>query len=669
MLKKEPSENVTFLLSPLNILFLLSFASIMCLSGCNPCDTDPAAIGVAPPDVEDLSAVVEDKMITLQWANPINALFDHVVIYYGSSGNTDIYYTGTVYPTGTTVDMLSNETEYTFLVRSIGLDDSKSNGVIVRATPTDLTPPGEVSSLTTQSGDDSVTLNWENPSDTDFDHCELWCGRSGAADNLYSNNVLSTNVTISGIGDGYEYTFLIKSVDDKGNKSAGLSVTATGLPAGMEIMITDTEEHSDMDTSGTPWVNTAALAVVSIDRLIEALDAGNDITIATDNQADEILLVANSVDLSAIGTNRILTLTADSKIIISTPMADENVINYASGNVDLVMNSGGEIHLNAEITTNKLSLSPTGQAQVNRAVTLVEGMIFNGGNFTLNDQITSLNGAVNIDCGDLNINADLISEDFPVTITSGDLVTMAGGAKLTAGAAVNISAGNTVTISTIETTMDNPITVASTGDIVAGIINAGQQADVDLNAQGGIIMDAGGKITAETLTADAAGAMSLYTSVSFIDASTSAAGNLVITETDDVELIDVDTTGGAVIVEAGGVLTATDAQAAGGDLTLDAGSMTLGAVSAAGNTVTLVADTNIEDGTFSGDDGVINAGTIGLSIIPTADVPTITMTLHDQIGGRSGELNRGTALINRPPEENISSVGSVKIGAWDYPGD
>ncbi|RKZ92127.1 MAG: hypothetical protein DRQ40_09080 [Gammaproteobacteria bacterium] len=147
---------------------------------------------------------------------------------------------------------------------------------------------------------------------------------------------------------------------------------------------------------------------------------------------------------------------------------------------------------------------------------------------------------------------------------------------------------------------------------------------------GSLFLSAGGSITgtvsADALTLDAAGAITVNTNVNSLDASTSA-GAITISETDNMILGNVDAGGNAVYLAAGG---------------------------------------SINGGTFTGSSAEINAGTIGLTTVPTANVSTLTMTLTSYIGGWSGELTPGAALTTRPPDANISSVGLVKIGSWDY---
>ena len=66
------------------------------------------------------------------------------------------------------------------------------------------------------------------------------------------------------------------------------------------------------------------------------------------------------------------------------------------------------------------------------------------------------------------------------------------------------------------------------------------------------------------MTADAAGAITIDSTVTSANISTSAAGAVDLDETDGITLTDIDTTDGSITVDAGGLITATDVVAAGG---------------------------------------------------------------------------------------------------------
>ena len=119
-------------------------------------------------------------------------------------------------------------------------------------------------------------------------------------------------------------------------------------------------------------------------------------------------------------------------------------------------------------------------------------------------------------------------------------------------------------------------------------------------------------ITAGALTADAAGAMTLDTSVDSADLSTSAAGSISVDETDAITLTDVDTSNGAITITAGGAITATDVASSTDS---DANDITLTGVG--------IAVTKIDSGSTAGD-VVLDAGTGAITQDATDDKDDVT---------------------------------------------
>jgi len=104
----------------------------------------------------------------------------------------------------------------------------------------DIIPPAEVSSLNGVSRDGKVTLNWIDPVDQDFNKVVITYAPGGNT----AIEVLkgSQTAVITGLSNGTEYVFTLKTVDASGNKSAGLNsspYTPVVLPASTVYMTTD----------------------------------------------------------------------------------------------------------------------------------------------------------------------------------------------------------------------------------------------------------------------------------------------------------------------------------------------------------------------------------------------------------------------------------------------
>lgn len=102
----------------------------------------------------------------------------------------------------------------------LGSDSSSSN-------TTDTTPPAEVSNLSVTAGDKEVELSWLNPSDNDFDHCEIWYTTDTTTNTQFNGTIDPQNTVIDGLTNNDEYTFNVITVDTNGNKSSGTTIKAT----------------------------------------------------------------------------------------------------------------------------------------------------------------------------------------------------------------------------------------------------------------------------------------------------------------------------------------------------------------------------------------------------------------------------------------------------------
>jgi hypothetical protein len=211
--------------------------SIISLVSCEQVN-DLLQTDTAPPaEVSDLVATEADAQVTLTWTDPADADFDHVAISYGTGGNPDTAFTGTVDSAGTVIAGLTNDSEYSFLVTTVDTTGNESTGTTVTATPqaADTTPPAEVSDLVATAADAQVTLTWTDPADADFDHVAISYGTGGNPDTAFTGTVDSTGTVIAGLTNDSEYSFLVTTVDTTGNESAGTTVTATPQAASFSL--------------------------------------------------------------------------------------------------------------------------------------------------------------------------------------------------------------------------------------------------------------------------------------------------------------------------------------------------------------------------------------------------------------------------------------------------
>ncbi len=101
----------------------------------------------------------------------------------------------------------------------------------------DTTAPGNPSSFVAKVGPGTITLSWKLPTDSDFDHVEVFRSvqqnpRTTAAPaetRVYSGK--GTSFVDKGLKSGTEYRYLIASFDKTGNRSAGSVVVAIAKTA------------------------------------------------------------------------------------------------------------------------------------------------------------------------------------------------------------------------------------------------------------------------------------------------------------------------------------------------------------------------------------------------------------------------------------------------------
>lgn len=201
-----------------------------------------------PKDVTDLTSSVTDSSVTLTWKKPTDSDFSHIKVYRGvQTVGTGI--TGTTF----TENSLVASTGYNYIIVTVDINGNESRGMsIIATTSSDVTSPDDVTSVTETHSDHSATLNWNNPSQSDFAYV-----------NIYRNNLYQTSVTNattwtdnSWLADETTYTYKITSVDTLGNESLGVSINVrtdkdTTPPGEVTGLV---ENHTDV-TIELSWTN------------------------------------------------------------------------------------------------------------------------------------------------------------------------------------------------------------------------------------------------------------------------------------------------------------------------------------------------------------------------------------------------------------------------------
>ncbi len=206
-------------------LFYLIPATILLLTCVISCEEEENEINEITiiSEISNLTASPGDKNVLLNWTEPSDSSFNHVELSY-IPGNDS---TRTI-PGGTTnilVTNLTNDTEYTFTLIAVYANDEKTNGVSISATPSDISSPYDVTDLRITSMNEKVFLQWVEPANADFAKVKITYSPDGDTP-IYIDKG-TTEDTITGLTNGTEYTFTVKTIDSDDNESEGVTIKAT----------------------------------------------------------------------------------------------------------------------------------------------------------------------------------------------------------------------------------------------------------------------------------------------------------------------------------------------------------------------------------------------------------------------------------------------------------
>lgn len=85
----------------------------------------------------------------------------------------------------------------------------------------DTTPPDEVTGLTARGANQMVILTWTNPSNSDFDHVDIYRSEIlGNIGQVVYANVHGSSKIDSGLTNGVRYYYVVRAVDTNGNSTS-----------------------------------------------------------------------------------------------------------------------------------------------------------------------------------------------------------------------------------------------------------------------------------------------------------------------------------------------------------------------------------------------------------------------------------------------------------------
>ncbi|MCG8699388.1 MAG: hypothetical protein MI922_15135, partial [Bacteroidales bacterium] len=349
-----------------------------------------------------------------------------------------------------------------------------------------------------------------------------------------------------------------------------LSIQAAG-----STILSTTVSSADVETTqpGTIQITETDDIVLNT---IQAANGSIDIIAADDVTATQIQSLTD-LDVNDIA----LTTTHGGSI-------DTSVINAGSqGDVTLI--SAGSIEV-IELTANMLAATSQSTMSLNTTVDSITAQVFGSGDLTINEADTLL------------INA--------ISTTEG---------------AISITTGSDLTATQIQSLTDsdaNDMFVTSGGSITANSVNAGLFGDVSLTASDLI----NAAVIADNLVSQSFASTNLTTTVTSLDATITGPGDLIVNESDDIILTNLDMANGSVSITA-------------------AGSILDGNIEAAGNTVTLTSGGNINASQITA--ATLNAQTSGdITLTTTVDELDITAGIDSNVNWTSTGIASVSADIN-----------------------
>lgn len=199
-------------------------ACVLYSSACSDGDSPEERDTVPPAEVTDLNGISGDRQVVLNWTDPTDEDFELVEITYAEGENALRVRKG---EQTVIIFNLINGTPYVFTFRTVDVNGNRSEGtttipyIPLAPDPDDNTPPAEVTNLRATPGNAQIVLNWTEPADGDFNKVEITVLPQGTVTEVGKGG---QTAVITGLTNGTEYHFSVKTVDINGNASAGVDL-------------------------------------------------------------------------------------------------------------------------------------------------------------------------------------------------------------------------------------------------------------------------------------------------------------------------------------------------------------------------------------------------------------------------------------------------------------
>lgn len=178
-----------------------------------------AAVNVTPmPPLEKpvLTAVSQDKQVTLSWTKVEGAGYYQIIRYNKGTYTLIANISGTT----ATVKGLTNNFEYTYLIKAVASDGRTALSTAVNVTPR---APLAKPVLAAAGGDRQALLLWMEVAEADY--YEIIRYKNGVYSKVAA--ISGTCATVKGLTNNFEYTYLVRAVAKDGRSSVSNAVYVT----------------------------------------------------------------------------------------------------------------------------------------------------------------------------------------------------------------------------------------------------------------------------------------------------------------------------------------------------------------------------------------------------------------------------------------------------------
>jgi len=424
---------------------------------------------------------------------------------------------------------------------------------------------------------------------------------------LNSANAITGTITFDTSGTGGDVTI------DNGSTAIDLAAHASGAIGG-DLIATTTGTFTVSNAitlSGGSLSLTAGSDLIVSANLVTNTIITNNITLTSDDR-----VTINDFALSAQGN---LTLEGDADNAADTN--DDLVIGTSStlfafnGSITLDATTGGISGTDA----TDLNLQAGDNITINDAVSVTSSgasfIAYAGDNVNVNANITTTNGAVDLEGNRASFYEGTGGGSPTENVTQGSVI-MADGAVINSGTAVQTLSGQgDITVGRLVTTNSSTAAITLTSS-AGGIVDAGDTGGVDIETTGGtLVIDA-------VTGVGTAGA--IETTIALLDLDNTTSGNVLITETNGIDITKITQNGGNLtLTSTGGSITDTGintvsgtssfiTSTAGQSITLDSVNVLSGAVSL---TTSGTGDATLDNGTTA---LILGTVSIGQNLVVTA---------------------------------------------------